>query len=45
MTINLVLEKNHSTEQAILETTDMLKQKIDNKKTVCGLFLDFAKKL
>ena len=35
--------KGHSTEQAILETTDSLKIAIDNKKITCSLFLDFSK--
>ena len=35
--------KQHSTEQALLEITDNLKQNIDKKLTTCGLFLDFTK--
>lgn len=35
--------KKHSTEQAILEITETLKNNIDNKLVTCGLFLDFSK--
>ena len=35
--------KNHSTELAILEISDNLKNSIDNKLIICGLFLDFSK--
>jgi retron-type reverse transcriptase len=35
--------KNHSTEHAILEITDALKNSIDNKELTCGLFSDFTK--
>ena len=37
--------KNHSTELAILEISDNLKNSIDNKLIICGLFLDFSKAL
>ena len=36
-------KKGRSTEQAILEITDNLKQAIDNNLLTCGVFLDFAK--
>ena len=35
--------KGRSTEQAIVEYTDILKQAIDNNLFTCGVFLDFAK--
>jgi len=35
--------KNFSTEQAILEVTDKLKEAIDKKKISCGVFLDLSK--
>ena len=35
--------KARSTEQAIAETTEYLKQSIDNNKFTCGIFLDFCK--
>ena len=35
--------KNYSTEQAILEHTDNLKMKIDNKEAICSIFLDLSK--
>ena len=35
--------KGTSTEQAILEITDNLKQAVDNNLLTCGVFLDFAK--
>ena len=33
--------KGHSTEQAILETTDYFKKSIYKNEVTCGLFLDF----
>ena len=42
--ISLVSEKGaRSTEQAIFETTDTLKQAMDKKLVTCGVFLDFPK--
>ena len=35
--------KDHSTELAILEITDILKTSIDNNLITCGVFLDFSK--
>ena len=35
--------KGHSTEQAIFEITDTLKQALDKKLVTCGVFLDFSK--
>jgi hypothetical protein len=35
--------KGHSTDQAILETTDYSKKSIDKNEVTCGLFLDFSK--
>ena len=35
--------KDHSTELAILEITDSLKNSIDNNLITCGVFLDFSK--
>ena len=35
--------KDHSTELAILEITDSLKNSIDNNRITCGVFLDFSK--
>ena len=35
--------KGRSTEQAILEITDNLKQAVDNNLLACGVFLNFAK--
>ena len=35
--------KGRSTEQAIVEITDILKQAIDNNLFTCGVFLDFTK--
>ena len=35
--------KGHSTEQAIFEITDTLKQAMDKKLVTCGVFLDFSK--
>ena len=35
--------KKHSTEQAVLELTENLKQSIDQKELTCGIFLDFTK--
>ena len=35
--------KDHSTELAILEETDILKTSIDNNLITCGVFLDFSK--
>ena len=35
--------KDHSTEIAILEITDILKTSIDNNLITCGVFLDFSK--
>jgi len=35
--------KKHSTEQAILELTDTIKNSIDNRQLTCGIFLDFKK--
>ena len=35
--------KGHSTEQAILEITDTIKQAMDKKLVTCGVFLDFSK--
>ena len=35
--------KDHSTEQAIIEITDNLKNSIDNNLFTCGVFLDFTK--
>ena len=35
--------RGRSTEQAIVEITDILKQAIDNNLFTCGVFLDFAK--
>ena len=35
--------RGRSTEQAILEITDNLKQAVDNNLLTCGVFLDFAK--
>ena len=35
--------KGYSTEQAILEITDLLKKAMDKKLVTCGLFLDFSK--
>ena len=32
-----------STEQAIVEITDILKNGIDNNLLTCGVFLDFSK--
>ena len=43
LSISLALEKNHSTEQAIMEITDNLKASIDSIFISCGLFLDFSK--
>ena len=37
--------KGRSTEQAILEITDNLKQAVDNNLLTCGVFLDFANTL
>ena len=35
--------KDHSTELAILEITDILKTSVDNNLITCGVFLDFSK--
>ena len=35
--------KNHSTEQAIMEITDNLKASIESNFVSCGLFLEFSK--
>jgi len=35
--------KRHSTEQAIFEITDTLKQAMDKKLVTSGVFLDFSK--
>merc|ERR1712074_177139 len=35
--------ENHSTTQALIEITDYLKSSIDEKKYVCGMFLDLSK--
>ena len=35
--------RGHSTEQAILEITDTIKQAMDKKLVTCGVFLDFSK--
>ena len=35
--------KNHSTTQALIEITDYLKTTIDDKKYICGIFLDLTK--
>lgn len=45
LSISLALEKNHSTEQAIMEITDNWKASIDSNFVSCGLFLDFPKAL
>ena len=43
LSISLALEKNHSTEQVIMEITDNLKASIDSNFVSCGLFLDLSK--
>ena len=35
--------KDHSTELAVLEITDILKTSVDNNLITCGVFLDFSK--
>ena len=38
-----MFRKDHSTEFAILEITDILKTSVDNNLITCGVFLDFSK--
>ena len=35
--------KNHSTTHALIEITDYIKESVNNKKLVCGIFLDLTK--
>ena len=41
--INLVSEKNHSTEHALIEITDQIKFSMDNNQITCGIFVDLSK--
>ena len=41
--IPVLFRKDHSTEFAILEITDILKTSVDNNLITCGVFLDFSK--
>ena len=41
--VNLALKEKHSTKNVIAYINEIILNKLDNTKTVCGIFLDLAK--
>ena len=39
----MALEKNHSTDHALIELVDQIRLSIDNKRMTCGIFVDLSK--
>ena len=39
----MALEKNHSTEHALIELVDQIRLNMDKKQMTCGIFIDLSK--
>ena len=40
MNINMALENNHSTDQALIELVEQIRVSADNNQITCGVFVD-----